>query len=243
MSVNFERMRGQIENTISMLLSKSPVSIERGLALDKQIIPPAIPIGVPSDLLNRRPDLLEAERQLHAQTARIGAAEALKYPQLKLGGDLGASFINPISTFAGLGALIAGPLFNAGKNQSQVDAEIARTELLLNRYEQAFFTALRDVENAVLAVNTYKNEYELRKNQVEYAQNAADLSWGRYEGGMTSYLEVLDVQRSLFTAQLVSSETLQKQLSSVVQLYSALGGGWIPEQDSTGVEQSETNIE
>ena len=145
---------------------------------------------------------------------------------------MGATFINPISTFAGIGALIAGPLFNAGKNQSQVDAEIARTEQLLNRYEQTFYTALRDVENAMTAVNTYKEEYEIRKQQVESAQNAVDLSWTRYEGGMASYLEVLDVQRSLFAAELISSETLQNQLSSVVRLYQALGGGWIPEQDS-----------
>jgi multidrug efflux system outer membrane protein len=88
-------------------------------------------------------------------------------------------------------------------------------------------------------VNTYKEEYNIRRNQVVSAQNAADLSWTRYEAGMTSYLEVLDVQRSLFTSQLISSETLQMHLSSVVRLYKELGGGWIPPQDSTGVVQNQ----
>ena len=230
---NFERIRAQTENTISMLLSKPPISIERGLSLEDQLFPPEIPTGLPSVLLNRRPDLLEAERKLHAQTARIGVAEALKYPQLTLSADLGAQFSNLTTGFAGLGAQLFGPLFNAGANQLRVDVEVARTEQLLNRYEQSFYTALREVEDAMVAVNTYEEEYEIRSRQVKSAQSAADLSWIRYEGGMTSYLEVLDVQRSLFTAQLKTSETLQQQLSSIVRLYKALGGGWVPEQDLT----------
>ncbi len=230
----FERIRAQTENVISMLLSKPPISIERGLTLQEQIFPPEIPTGLPSDLLVRRPDLLEAERNLHAQTARIGVAEALKYPQLTLSADLGSQFSNVTTGFLGLGAQLFGPLFNAGANQRRVDVEVARTEQLLNQYEQTFYIALREVEDAMVAVNTYEEEYLIRSGQVESAQNAADLSWIRYEGGMTSYLEVLDLQRSLFTAQLKSSEALQLQLSSVVRLYKALGGGWVPEQDSTG---------
>ena len=229
---NFERIRAQTENTISMLLSKPPMSITRGLTLEQQLFPPEIPTGLPSDLLERRPDLLEAERRLHAQTARIGVAEALKYPQLTLTADLGAQFNSLTTGFAGLGAQLFGPLYNAGEFQFRVDVETARTEQLLNRYEQTFYTALREVEDAMIAASTYEEEYEIRRAQVESAQSAADLSWIRYEGGMTSYLEVLDVQRSLFTAQLKSSETLQLQLSSIVRLYKALGGGWVAEQDS-----------
>ena len=125
-----------------------------------------------------------------------------------------------------------GPLYNAGANQRRVDVEIARTEQLLNKYEQTFYTALREVEDAMIAVKTYEKEFQIRKGQVESAQSAADLSWVRYDGGMTSYLEVLDLQRSLFTAQLKASEALQMQLSSIINLYKALGGGWVPEQDS-----------
>jgi len=240
---NFERIRAQTENVISMLLSKPPMSIERGFTIEEQIFPPEIPTGLPSDLLERRPDLLEAERKLHAQTARIGVAEALKYPQLNLSADLGAQFTSLTTGFAGLGAQLFGPLFNAGANQRRVDVEVARTEQLLNRYEQTFYTALREVEDAMVAANTYKEEYKIRSGQVEAAQSAADLSWVRYEGGMTSYLEVLDVQRSLFTAQLKSSETLQLQLSSIVRLYKALGGGWVPEQNSTGYSQDKEKVE
>ena len=157
----------------------------------------------------------------------------MKFPQLNLSADLGAQFTSLTTGFAGLGAQLFGPLFNAGANQRRVDVEVARTKQLLNRYEQTFYTALREVEDAMVAANTYKEEYKIRSGQVEAAQSAADLSWVRYEGGMTSYLEVLDVQRSLFTAQLKSSETLQLQLSSIVRLYKALGGGWVAEQDST----------
>ena len=229
---NYERLRAQTENAISMLLSKPPMTIERGLTLQEQLFPPEIPVGLPSTLLNRRPDLLQAERNLHAQTARIGVAEALKYPQLNLSANLGAQFTSLTTGFAGLGAQLFGPLYNAGANQRRVDVEIARTEQLLNKYEQTFYTALREVEDAMIAVKTYEKEFQIRKGQVESAQSAADLSWVRYDGGMTSYLEVLDLQRSLFTAQLKASEALQMQLSSIINLYKALGGGWVPEQDS-----------
>jgi len=229
---SFERLRGQTENAISLLLSNPPMKIPRGKKLQEQIFPPEIPAGLPSTLLNRRPDLLEAERKLHAQTARIGIAEALKYPQLSLSANLGASFSTLTSGFAGLGTQILGPIFNSGANQQKVEVEIARTRQLLNKYEQTFYSALREVEDAMIAVNTYKEEYKVRKAQVNSAQNAANLSWVRYEGGMTSYLEVLDLQRSLFNAELKTSETLQLQLSSTVKLYKALGGGWVPKQDS-----------
>jgi len=238
---NYERLRAQTENAISLLLSKPPMQIERGLPLDEQIFSPDIPVGLPSDLLIRRPDLLEAERQLHAQTARIGIAEALKYPQLTLSADLGAQFTSLTNGFIGLGAQILGPIFNAGANQQRVEVEIARTEQLLNIYEQTYYTALREVEDAMVAVNTYEEEYLIRSRQVKSSQNAADLSWVRYEGGLTSYLEVLDVERSLFSAQILSSETYQLQLASVVSLYKALGGGWVPEQDSLLINK--TNIE
>ncbi len=240
---NFERLRAQTENSISLLLSKPPMTIERGKPLQEQIFPPEIPVGLPSTLLERRPDLLEAERKLHAQTARIGVAEALQYPQITLSADLGASFGSLTSGFAGLGAQIFGPLFNADANRLRVDVEKARTEQLLNRYEQTFYKALREVEDAMIAVKTYEEEFKIRKAQVKSAQNAADLSWVRYEGGMTSYLEVLDLQRSLFTAQLKTSETLQFQLSSVIKLYKALGGGWVTDQDSTsGLKTRESEI-
>jgi multidrug efflux system outer membrane protein len=232
----FARLRAQTENVLSVLLGQPPMDIERGLALVDQAQAPEIPVGLPSALLDRRPDVLAAERRLHAQTARIGVAEALKYPQLNLTANLGAQFSDASSSFAGLGAQIFGPLFNSGENQRRVEVEIARTEQLLITYEQSFLSALREVEDALVAVETYDAELASRLNQLKSATSAAELSWVRYEGGLTSYLEVLDLQRSLFSSQLKASETLQLRLTSTVQLYQALGGGWTSAQDSLAVD-------
>ncbi len=228
----FDRLRAQNENALSVLLGRPPLDIERGLELVEQLGAPELPTGLPSELLSRRPDVLAAENRLHAQTARIGVAEALKYPQLNLTADLGAQFSDISNSFAGLGAQLFGPLFNAGANQRQVEVEIARTEQLLNAYEQAYLTALREVEDALVALSTYEAELAARRRQLVAADSAAQLAWVRYEGGMTSYLEVLDLQRSLFSSQLKASETLQLHLTSMVQLYQALGGGWVAAQDS-----------
>jgi len=235
----FARLRTQTENALSVLLGQPPLDIARGGTLSEQLAVPEIPVGLPSELLDRRPDILAAERRLHAQTARIGVAEALKYPQLNLSGDMGASFGDLSSTFAGLGAQLFGPLFNSGENQRRVDVEMARTEQLLNTWEQSFLTALREVEDALVATYTYEAESAARQRQLTAASSAAELSWVRYEGGLTSYLEVLDLQRSLFTSQLRASETQQLRLTSMVQLYQALGGGWVAEQDSVFVETAD----
>jgi len=230
----FERLRGQTENALSVLVGVPPMTIERGLSLNDQVMPPELPVGLPSELLERRPDVLEAERQLHAQTARIGVAVALKFPQFDLLGDLGAQFDDAGTTgFFGLGAQIFGPLYNSGEFQRRVDVEYARTEQLLNRYEQTILTAYREVEDALIAVRTYSGEYDARLRKTESATNAAELSWVRYEGGLTSYLEVLDLQRSLFTAELQGSEALQLHLTSIVRLYQSLGGGWVELPDTT----------
>ncbi|MCK5711504.1 MAG: TolC family protein, partial [Hyphomicrobiaceae bacterium] len=185
--------------------------------------------------LQRRPDILQAERQLHAQTARIGASKALRFPQFNLNADLGAQFSDQTTGIFGLGAQLFGPIYNAGEISNQIEVEIARTEQLLNRYEQTILNAYREVDDALVAVRTYRAEFDARRRQMEAAQNASELSWVRYDGGRTNYLEVLDLQRSLFSSQLKASETMQLQLTSVVRLYQALGGGWVAEQDSTSV--------
>ncbi len=229
---SFLRLRAQTENAISVLLGRTPESITRGLTLAEVEYMLDIPVGLPSELIQRRPDVLQAEHRLAAQTARIGIAEALKFPSLSLTGTAGVSDDltegEPTSWFAGLGAQILGPLFNAGKNQRRVEIEQARTEQLLYQYEQSILTAFREVEDAIVATNTYREEYTARRQQVESATNAANLAWVRYEGGLTSYLEVLDLERSQFSAELAASQTLQLHLSSIVELYKALGGGWTP---------------
>ena len=222
----FTRLRVQTENAISTLIGSPPMEIERGLSLQDQVFPPELPTGLPSELLDRRPDILAAERRLEAQTYRVGAAEALQYPSLNLNADLGAVFANSTSLFYNLGAQVFGPIFNSQENKRQLEIEKARSEQLLFTYKNTFLNALKEVEDARIAVETYKKEFEARSRQVTAASKALELSWVRYESGVTSYLEILDLQRSQFTSLLNASETLQLQLTSSVQLYQALGGGW-----------------
>ncbi len=222
----FSRSRRQIENAISILLGSPPMEISRGLLLEEQISLPEIPVGFPSELLERRPDIIEAERKLHAQTLRIGVAETLKYPSLTLSANMGAELINPSLFFADITAQLLGPIFNGKRIERGIDVEIARTKQLLNNYQNTFIIGLQEVEDAMIAVETYQREYYLRNEQMEMASTAAHLSWVRYDGGLTSYLEVLYLQTSLFNAELKASEALKLQLTSIVNLYDALGGGW-----------------
>ncbi len=233
----FTRLRNQTENAISVLLGLPPQNIPRGMLLKDQVMPVDLPTGLPSELLSRRPDVLSTEQRLQAQNARIGAAEALRYPSLTLSADMAAQFVNPVIGFSSLTAQILGPLFNSGENKRRVEVEIARTEQLVNSYEFAFINAIREVEDAMIAVETYSKEVELRTEQLKAAEDAARLSWVRYDGGLTSYLEVLDLQRSSFSSQLKASEAFQLQLVSTVQLYEALGGGWVAGQDSVRVSR------
>jgi multidrug efflux system outer membrane protein len=214
-----------------------PQDIQRGLPLSDQVLAPDVPVGLPSDILSRRPDIMKAEHELHAQSERIGAAEALKYPQLILSANLGAQIANPTAGFASLGAQLLGPLFNLKANKRRVEVEISRTEQLLNNYEERYIVALKEVEDAMVAVQKYQREYEIRTSQVESSQNAVKLSWVRYESGLTNYLEILDLQRSEFSSQLNASIALQLQLTSTVTLYKALGGGWVPGQDTVYMRQ------
>lgn len=220
------RSRGQLENGISVLLGTPPVDIPRGLELQEQISLPDVPTGIPSELISRRPDVLEAERRLEAQHIRIGAAEALQYPSLTLSVDMGASLLNPVTLFADLGAQLLGPIFNGGRIEKGIELEKKSTERLLYNYQLSYITAIKEVEDAMIAQQTYNREHDLRYEQMELATKASHLAWVRYEGGLTSYLEVLSLQSSQFSAELKASSALQQELQSIINLYTALGGGW-----------------
>lgn len=230
-----ERYVAQTENSLSVLLGRNPGAITRGLALTQQLMPPDIPAGLPSELLQRRPDVLASEAALAAQTARIGVAEAARWPSISLTGSLGlesgelSTLTEGGSDFWSVGANIFQPLFNSGRNRSRVEAEVARTEQALLAYEQIVQRAFAEVEDALVAVRTYRIEHQARVRQVTAARSAAVLSRARYNGGVTSYLEVLDTERSLFNAELSKSQTLRFYVNSVIGLYKALGGGWTPE--------------
>jgi len=229
----FTRSIAQAENALSLLLGDVPGDIERGVALADQTLPPAIPAGLPSELLQRRPDVLQAERLLHAQTARIGVAEAARWPSLSLTGTLGAKSTalgeaRSNNFFLNIGGNIAGAILDAGRRQSAVDIEIARAEQALNRYETAVLNAFREVEDALIAVETFQAEYDVRVDQLVAAQEALDVANVLYEEGLVDLTVVLDLQRSVFNTQLRVSEVLQLHHTSVVQLYRVLGGGWNP---------------
>ena len=224
--VVFERIREQIQNTIAILVGVPDIKIDQGLDLYNQLKIKDIPVGIPSELLNRRPDVLIAEQQLHAQTLQIGVAEALKYPSLTLSADLGVELINPSFLFTSLGGQLLGPLFNSKKLQNNVTLEELKTEELLYKYENSFINAVNEVKNTMISVKTYDAEYKLRYEQMELATSASELSWVRYDGGLTSYLEVLNLQSSQFSAELKASEAFTLHLSSIIKLYEALGGGW-----------------
>jgi multidrug efflux system outer membrane protein len=232
-----QRAVAQTENALSVLLGRNPGPVLRGLPLQQQVMPPDIPAGLPSELLQRRPDVLSSEALLAAQTARIGVAQAARWPSLSLTGALGfesadlSTLTDSGSDFWSAGVGIFAPVFNAGRNKSRVEIEKARTEQALLSYEQTVQRAFREVEDALVAVRTYREEHQARRRQVAAARSAATLSRARYDGGVTSYLEVLDTERSLFSAELTESQTLRLYINAIIELYTALGGGWNSESN------------
>lgn len=230
----FDRLVRQTANALSVLVGSRPRTITRGLGLEQQALPMDVPAGLPMDLLERRPDVFAAEEQLAEATALIGVARAQRLPTVGLTGSFGYSssdlddlLENESETWDFFGSLFA-PIFNAGKLKSAEEVQRQRAEQARLSYERAVLDALRDVDDALSAVRTYRVEHSARQRQLDAARNAARLSRARYDGGVVSYLEVLDSERSLFQAELLESETRQLQLNAVVGLYRALGGGWSP---------------
>lgn len=232
----FERMVAHTENYLSILIGQNPRSLERGL-LTKQEVPPDIPVGLPSQLLERRPDLVQAEQLFYAETARIGVAQAMRFPSFSLTGALGLASADLSTLLSGeslvysVGGSMLGPIFSWGKNKRRVEIQQEVANQALFRYEQSVLQAFREVDDALVDVYTYSRETEARLRQREAAKNAAKLSRARYDGGQTAYLEVLETERSMFNAELEASTAWRLQLASYVYLYKAMGGGWIIPQE------------
>lgn len=230
----FERQIVQTENALRILLGRNPGPVQRGLALDQQIMPSLVPAGLPSELLQRRPDVISAEERLIAETARIGVAEALRYPSISLTGSYGAAsddlsdLTKSDARFWNLAGNVFAPLFNSGSLKARAEAQRARAEQALQNYAGTYQSALREVDDALAAVRTLRAEHATRTRQVVAARNASRLSWARYNGGVVDYLEVLDSERSLFEAELEVSASLRAYFDAMVELYKALGGGWNP---------------
>ena len=231
---DLERQAVQKENQISLLLGRKPAQISRGVALTDQIMPPEIPAGLPSDLLQRRPDILQAEQDLATATANIGVAQASRFPQVSLTGALGlanpqlGSMVPGVAFTQFAGASIAGPLLNATSLGFQVKVAEARTKQAASQYEKTIVTAFKEVEDALIAIQKSREQRTAQETQVAALQSALNLADLRYKGGRGTYLDVLTAQRSLYDAELSLARTRRTQLVSVVQLYKALGGGWSP---------------
>ncbi|MFZ0130940.1 MAG: efflux transporter outer membrane subunit [Desulfobacterales bacterium] len=228
----YQRSISQTENALSILLGRLPEPIKTGIDLNRLPVPPAVPTGLPSTLLERRPDIIAAMNLLEAQTEKIGVAEALRLPAISLTGTLGivSTELGGVTTQGGfwsLGAGLLGPIYEFGKNIRRVDIEKALTQQARYQYENTVLTAFRDVEDALVEIETYKRQITAVQNQLKAARNANMLSTERYNRGYSTYLEVLETERSLFNVQLQYSELKQQQLTAYVNLYKALGGGWI----------------
>lgn len=221
-----------IENAIRLLMGMGPGSVQRGYTNFDQIVSPDIPVGIPSLLLERRPDIMAAEKSMQAQYEQIGVAQANRLPSFSLTGILGfaspqlSSFISSSGFVANGFGDIAGPILNFGQRKNAVIAERHRFEQAFLQYQKTVLAAFGDVDNALTFYRTYTEEYNQRRAQVAAAQRALILSNARYNNGYTSYVEVILMQDNLFDAQFEESQALRGKLSAIVQLYKSLGGGW-----------------
>ncbi len=227
-----ERAIEQTENQISFLLGSNPGPISRGQSLTQQQELPTVPAGLPSSLLERRPDILAAENNLEAQHALVYAAKAAYFPRISLTGFLGFQsnqlsnlFTGPSGTWSFV-PQITQPIFTAGRLKSNVKFAKAQQELALVQYQQTIQTAFREVSDALVQ---YRKVKEIRTQQellVTTLQDRSRLAYLRYQGGVDSLLNALDADRDLFNAELSLAQTRRNELLSLVQLYKALGGGW-----------------
>ncbi|MFH0344047.1 MAG: efflux transporter outer membrane subunit, partial [Chromatiales bacterium] len=228
------RQMVQKENELNVLLGRNPAQIPRGRALTDQMLPPAVPAGLPSELLQRRPDILQAEQQLTAATARIGVAKAERFPKITLTGLLGVASpqLSALGSgaFGSAGLALAAPLFNAQALGFQQRAAEAQAKQVLAQYQQTILVAFREVEDALVGVDTAREQTEAQESQVASLRSALHLAEVRYRGGLSNYLDVLTAKRDLFDAELALAATRRLHLVSIVQLYKALGGGWSPSE-------------
>jgi multidrug efflux system outer membrane protein len=220
------------ENQISILLGRTPGPIPRGQPMDAQPVAPAVPAGLPAALLERRPDLRQAEQQLVAANARIGVAKAEFFPKFSLTALFGAASPE-LSALTGGGAtlwavtgMLSGPLFNYGRTTGQYRASIAQWEQARLQYEQAVLGALREVSDALTALGKLSEAETGQTTAVTGLEDAVVHATGRYRQGLASYYEVLEAQQQLYPAQTTLAQIRANRLVAYAQLYKALGGGW-----------------
>jgi len=218
------------ENQISVLLGKSPGPIRRGTPMYAQPVVPAVPAGLPSTLLERRPDLRQAEAQLVGANARIGVAKAEFFPKFNLTPLIGTASpelsVHGAQTIWAVAGILTGPLFNAGRTLGIYRASVAQWEQAKLQYEQAVLTALREVSDALTALGKLNEAETGQDRSVKALTDAVDRATDRYRQGLANYFEVLEAQQQLYPAQSTLAQIRRDRLLSHVRLYKALGGGW-----------------
>ena len=227
-----EQLIEQTENQISLLLGGSPTAVPRGRSLIDQEQPPAVPGGLPSALLDRRPDILVAEQNLVAANAIIGVAKAAYFPRISLTGFLGVQSNALSSLFSGPARIwqfvpqVTQPIFNAGRLRSNVRLATAQQELALIEYQRVIHTAFREVSDALIQHQKVREVRAQQQLLVATLLDRSRLSYVRYRGGIDTLLNALDADRDLFDAERRLAQTRRNELLAMVQLYRALGGGW-----------------
>ena len=229
---DIERLIGQTENHLSLLLGRNPGAVTRGRQLTDQELPPSVPPGLASSLVERRPDIRTAEQNLIAASADIGVAKAAYFPRISLTGLLGSESDELSGLFTGATRTwrfipqVSQPIFTAGRIKSNVRLAKAQQELALVQYERAIQTAFREVSDALIE---YRKVKEIRAQQellVDTLRDRSRLAYLRYRGGVDTLLNALDADRDLFSVELNLAQTRRDELLALVQLYKALGGGW-----------------
>jgi multidrug efflux system outer membrane protein len=241
-----QRQIEQTENFINILLGQDPGPIKRGRPLEEQIAAPALPPGLPTELLTRRPDIRQAEQQLVSANAQIGVATALLYPQVTLSGFAGVgnstisgTSVGPYGLFSLLPAITL-PIFNAGRLQANVEFNEARAQEAALLYQQTLRQAFREVSDALVEIRRRQEFRQQQELLVAALADASQVAQLRYEGGVSSYLEVLDTERQYFDAEIQLVQAKRDESASVIQLYRALGGGWQTEPAGMAAAGSRT---
>ncbi len=226
-----QRARAEMENALATLVGQ-PASVFHLRRHELHTTPPRVPAGLPSELLERRPDVAEAERELAANNARIGVAVAAFFPRISITGAAGfesatiTDVLNPASKIWQIGPSVTIPIFEGGRNQANLDTAHARYDQQLARYRQQVLVAFQDVENALADLRLLSVQFEAQNRATEAAQRTLDLANQSYRQGASTYLDITDAERTLFNDQRTSAQLLGQRMQATVQLIKALGGGW-----------------
>jgi len=233
------------ENQLGILLGKSPAPVPRGTPMYAQAVVPTVPAGLPSTLLERRPDLRQAEQQLVSANARVGVAKAEFFPKLSLTALFGtaspevSALTGGSATIWAVAGMLSGPLFNAGRTLGTYRASVAQWEQARLQYEQAVLTALREVSDALTALGKLSEAETGQDRAVKALEEAVGHATDRYRYGLASYFEVLEAQQQLYPAQNTLAQIRRNRLVAYVQLYKALGGGWsLTDAEWTGQDEA-----